>query len=50
MPVSPSSVEMNVIVFAVDAGSFSANSGEAIRNMALVGAQLCAAGNNLGRS
>ena len=37
MSVAPSSVEMNAIVFAVDAGGFSANSGEAIRNMALAG-------------
>ena len=37
MPVASSSVEMNVFVFAVDAGGFSANSGEAIRNMALAG-------------
>ena len=37
MPVASSSVEMNVFVFAVDAGGLSANSGEAIRNMALAG-------------
>ena len=37
MPVASSSVEMNVFVFAVDTGGFSANSGEATRNMALAG-------------